>query len=94
MFSRATSAARKQKKAPQTRVDARTFLNYDQKVAIARWIFEEKEVIFGKLSTNVTAAAKTKAWENIFQKAMAKGYPIRDVNYLRKVSKYHSKFYL
>ena len=63
----------------------KVYLDSNQKLAIAQWIFEEKEVLFGKLANNITTDDKTKTWDAIFHMCEAKGYPIPDAKYLRNV---------
>lgn len=63
----------------------KVFLAADQKLAIATWIFEAKEILFGKLANDVTSGDKVKAWDSIFTKCQAKAYHIPDAKYLRKV---------
>jgi len=64
---------------------SRVFLNENQKLAIARWIFEKKEVLFGRLANNISSEDKNTAWEEIYRCCEAKGYPIPNAYHLRKV---------
>ena len=66
----------------------RSTLTYDQKLDIARWILEEKDVLFGALSGTVTNILKASTWDNILQKARSKEYPIHDVSQIRQVCLY------
>jgi len=66
----------------------RLCLTYEQKLAIARWILEEKNILFGALSGTVTNLLKTTTWQKIFDKCIANGFPVYDVNQIRGVRIY------
>ncbi len=45
----------------------------ESKVQLLQWIFEEKEMLFGKFSTTVDKELKDKTWKKIFEKCKATG---------------------
>lgn len=71
---------------PKSNEGPRVCLSEDQKLLLTRWIFQSKEVLFGRhnYATGVTNKAKTDCWTDIHQKAVAAGFPVASVKHTRE----------
>jgi hypothetical protein len=74
-------------RVPKKRSSARISLDDSQKLAILRWIYPHRKILFGKFDNGagVTNKAKCKIWTDIHERAVAAGFPVSDVEHTRRV---------
>jgi len=53
---------------------------------LLQFLFENKEVLFGKFSVSSTKESKAKLWKEIHGVLKEKGEPVKDVTHLRVVT--------
>ncbi len=58
-------------------------LSKDHKLFLAKEVYQQKHILFGKLSPTITRNRRTEVWEAIRQKLLDRGAIVENAEYLR-----------